>query len=207
LEFSARIKRRQTLERKNILERRIICKEKKMKKKTVLVILLLVVFLVESYASVGAKTVIRVTGSMNYQDPFSLEDDPPRAWGQLNFIIDPDGNPQNNATGFAKFAGYATVDQQPKDFRWYGSAVCGDFTADYDGNPAVVIVIQIEEATEATNMPLKSYLKFLIVDGGQNVSKDTLGLIFPFVSVSKPSCSFEPSDFNIMGVGGNVKIH
>jgi len=178
-----------------------------MKKKIILVIMLLLVFLVASYASVGAKTGIRVTGSMNYQDPFSLEDDPPRAWGQLNFIIDPDGNPESNAAGFAKFAGYATVDQQPKDFRWYGSAVCGEINNDYGGYPAVVVVIQIEEATEATNMPLKSYLKFLIVDGGQNASKDTLGLIFPFMSVSKPSCSFGPSFFDIIGTGGNVTIH
>jgi len=169
-----------------------------MKKKILLVILLLVVFLVASYASVGAKTGIRVTGSMNYPDPWSSG----WGWGQLNFIIDPD---TGDAAGFAKFTMY-TVDK-PKDFSWYGSAVCGDFTADYDGNPAVVIVIKLEEASEATGFTVGHYLKFLIVDGGQNASKDILGLIFPFPSLSEPSCIFESPGFNIMGVGGNITIH
>ena len=171
-----------------------------MKKKILLVILLLLVFLVASYASVGAKTGTRVTGSMNYPMGSSGW-----GWGQLNFIIDPSGS----ASGFAKFSGYATVDQHPKDFRWYGSAVCGDVDNDYEGSgfPAVVVVIQLEEATEATPFAEGDYLKFLIVDGGQNASKDILGIILPFPSLSMPSCSFESSVGDTMGVGGNVKIH
>ena len=174
-----------------------------MKKKILLVVLLLLIFLVASYASVGAKTGTRVTGSMNYPDPFSLELDPPRGWGQINFIIDSEGNPEGNATGFAKFTGYTTVDKQPKDFSWYGSAVCGEIV-DYGRNPAVVVVVQIKEAT---HLPLNQYLKFIIVDGGQNASEDMLGLIGAFPSLNKPSCSFEGPWMSWYAVGGNVTIH
>ena len=164
-----------------------------MKKKIVLTILLLLVFLVASYASVGAKTGTRVTGSMNYpMDPSGW------GWGQLNFIIDPD---TGNADGFAKFAGYFV--DKPKDFSWYASAVCGDIGF-IDGNPAVVVVFQLEEATDFT---VGHYMKFLIVDGGQNASKDMMGLIWPFPSAEPFSCSFESTFMDTMGVGGNITIH
>ena len=176
-------------------------RREKMKKKILLVILLLLVFLVASYVSVGAKTGTRVTGAMNYPDPWSSG----WGWGELNIIIDPDGNLDANAAGFAKFRSY-TVDD-PKDWGgWYGSAVCGDL-GEYDGNPAVVVVVEIEETTGANVFGVGQFMKFIIVDGGQNASEDMIGMITAPLVDDQPNCEFELPWFIWNAVGGNVTIH
>ncbi|MEJ2759745.1 MAG: hypothetical protein P8046_14800, partial [Anaerolineales bacterium] len=107
--------------------------------------------------------------------------------------------------GFINYRSYS--EEKPKNLGgWKGTPICGEYST-YNGFPAVVLVVQLDEADVWT---AGDYVKFMMVDGGQNATEDLLGLIvFPPIP-EPPNCDFElPPDipgFSWYGVNGNLTI-
>jgi len=167
-------------------------------KKVILVAILVAMLLAGIVLVASAKGLIKVTGSMNY--PYGDG----WGWAQMNIKLDP---ATGEAVGFGQYRSYSNPDN-PKEFGgWRGKAVCGEY-GEYNGDPAVVAVLQLEETT---NFVVGQYIKFVMTDGGPDASDDMVGLIaFPPVD-EHPGCDFEdpmPFEWAVWyGVNGNVMIH
>lgn len=168
-------------------------------KKMILVLVLVLVLLLGTILVANAKGLIKVTGGMHY--PYGAG----RGQVELNIRIDP---ATYEMTGFVKYRSYDN-EGNPKEFGgWNGLPICGDYKLTEDGKPAVSIVLQLKDSTY---WPNDYYVKFNVIDGGQNSQQDLAGLVvFPPVD-NQPSCEFEDAldipGFTWFGVGGNVMIH
>lgn len=166
--------------------------------KKLFLVLTLVILLIGSVVVAKAANQTRITGGMNY--PYA---DGGWAWAEMNITIDP---LTGEANGFGDYRSYSV--DKPKDWGgWYGNAICGA-VGEYEGMPAAVVVLQLEETTDFT---VGQYIKFLIADGGQPATEDFVGLIvFPPADI-QPNCDFEMplpyEGFTWYGVGGNITIH
>ena len=168
-------------------------------KKVILVAILVAVLLAGIVLVANAKGLVKVTGSMNY--PYG----PGWGWVQLNVKIDPS---THAVEGFIKYRSYDNEGMPPEFGGWYGIPICGDYKITDNGDPAVSLVVQL---SESTYWPNDYFVKFVVVDGGQNASQDWVGLVVFPPEPSQPGCDYEePLDiegFSWYGVNGNVMIH
>lgn len=167
-------------------------------RRVLLVTVLVVILLIGSVAAVNAAKMRRVVGGMNYD-----YDAAGWAWFELNVTYDPVTEEVN---GFTHYKSYTT--EKPKDWGgWRGEPVCANFT-EYEGNPAVIMVVRIVEALGDNTVTPGWFVKFLTADGGPHASNDYAGLmIFPPIE-EEPDCSFDdPIFWDWYGVNGNITIH
>ena len=166
-------------------------------RRVLLVTVLVVILLIGSVAAVNAAKMRRVTGAMNYN-----YDAAGWAWFELNVAFDP---ATQEASGWTHYKSYTT--EKPKDWGgWRSEPVCAALT-EYEGDPAVIMVVEIVEVIDDSSLTVGEYVKFLVSDGGPHASNDLAGLmIFPPVA-DEPDCSFQDIFWSWYGVNGNVTIH
>ena len=132
-------------------------------RKILIAVGLVVVLVLGTVVVAGAEPAFgRLTGGGNW-----FYDVAGWAWGRMNVTWDP---VTGEADGFLKYTSY--TEEKPKNFGgWEGEVLC-TAVGEYDGMPAVSLVVQV---VEATYWIPGYYAKFIVADGG-NEEQDWLGL-------------------------------
>lgn len=176
-------------------------------RKMFFVLVLAALLLLGTVLVASAANTARLTGSFHYD-----YEETGRAWSTLNVSFDP---VTYDAEGVIHYRVYG-VNENPKEWEsWVGEPVCAAL-GEIDGHPAVSLVVQVVEQNNIDPAWVEEYpyMKYTVIDGGQNASEDWFGLVVwdllnnhPVADM--PSCEFEePLPFAIWpGVHGNFTIH
>ena len=170
-------------------------------RKLVLVLVLVVILLMGTVLVASATTNVRLTGGAN-NSFFGIGWE----WIVANVSLDP---VTHETKGIVRYR----VKSYDLDYSesWIGEPVCGAM-GEFGGVPTMALVIKIVEVKNIDPEWVGKFLKITVSDGGQNASKDILGIVvWDFFANSpvpeQPSCNFEEPLVDYPSLNGNLMIH
>ena len=175
-------------------------------RKMFLVLAIIVALLLGSVLVASASDLIRITGGAN-NTYFGMGWE----WMGWEVTLDPAAPPDDNADGKVRYRVYVH-DGNPRFWEsWVGEPVCGAL-GEFNGAVTVAMVIRVTEVKNIDPYWEGKYMKVTVTDGGQNASKDIIGIAaFDYDNmvplVDQPECDFEEPVIWYPSLNGNLMIH